>query len=341
MRPRAVGIPGALVWGVGRAVRDRVERPGPEPAPVIGDAPPFPGGRPLTVVSWNVQYCGGRSSPFFYDGGARVHVDDAERDRTLGAVIAELREIDADVVLLQEVDVCSDRTGRLDQRQALVDALRVPTYAYAPYHEVPYLPTPIRSPLGRVRFDLVVLSKWKLAWATRHPLPLLAESALRRAFNLRRAVLEVNLACEGGRRLSLMNVHLSAFSFGDGTLERQVAVLDRLCAERERAGVPWLLAGDFNALPPWDTAARLDPAHAAEYSDTSPPLAPMFARWQSPLPRDADPARLGTYVPFGAAAADRVIDHVFHGAGVTVVEHRVRTGVGHVSDHLPLVERIL
>ncbi len=341
VRSRFVGIAGALAWGVGRVVRDRFERPVPEPASVMGDAPPFPADRPLVVACWNIQYCGGRSAAFFYDGGPRVHVDEAERDATLAAVVAELRAIDADVVLLQEVDVRSDRTGRLDQRRAIADALAVPTYAYAPYFDVPYVPAPFREPLGRVRCDLLVLSKWKLAWATRHPLPMLAEHPLRRAYNLRRAVLEVNLACAGGRRLSLMNVHLSAFSFGDGTLARQMDVIDRLCAEREREGVPWLLAGDFNSLPPWDPPARLDPAHAPEYRDATPPLERMFERWNSPLPRDAELARFGTYVPIGSNGPDRIIDHVFHGAGLRVADHQVHQGLGHVSDHLPLVERIL
>ena len=56
----------------------------------------------------------------------------------------------------------------------------------------------------------------------RYQLPLLQESRLRRLFNLRRACLATPL--RGPSRVSLLNTHLSAFSFGDGTVDKQVAV---------------------------------------------------------------------------------------------------------------------
>ena len=45
--------------------------------------------------------------------------------------------------------------------------------------------------------------------------------------------------------------HLSAFSFGDGTLEKQVAAV-KAWMEAQPEGRPWILAGDFNLLPQAD-----------------------------------------------------------------------------------------
>ena len=53
-----------------------------------------------------------------------------------------------------------------------------------------------------------------------------------------------------GGTVRLLHTHLSAFSRGDGTVPRQVATLRQCAARARRDGHGWLLAGDFNALPP-------------------------------------------------------------------------------------------
>ena len=81
---------------------------------------------------------------------------------------------------------------------------------------------PRATQVGRVGMHLATFSRYQLADATRYQLPLLQESRLRRLFNLRRACLATPL--RGPSRVSLLNTHLSAFSFGDGTVDKQVAV---------------------------------------------------------------------------------------------------------------------
>lgn len=337
---RPIGVPYALAWGAQRAIRDAIARPRRGYPAVHGDARPFPGGHELKLVCWNLQFCAGRSGLFFYEGGERVIATEREVTNTLADVIAALREIDADVVLLQEVDVDSDRTGRIDQLAAIVAALAMPTWTSTPYHRVPYVPIPIRRPMGRVNTHLAILSKWRIASAMRHPLSFMREGAMRRAFNLRRAVLEARIAGESGS-IAVLNTHLSAFSGGDGTVARQVAEVRAIGRSIAGERVPMVLAGDFNALPPGDDYRRLG-RYAWEYADPSPPLVDLYADWRPGVAAEvaiADVERYGTFVPIENDVPDRTIDHVFANDRVQMRGFEVIPGLGKVSDHLPLVFR--
>ncbi|MEQ1508166.1 MAG: endonuclease/exonuclease/phosphatase family protein, partial [Myxococcota bacterium] len=313
---------------------------GPEPVAVVGAAaaPVLAPGRPLSILVWNVQFCAGRSRTFFYDGGDAVHVDPDDQLRALDAIGRVLRDQQADVVLLQEVDRGSDRTGRVDQHAELLARCPYPCHASTAYYRNRYVPYPRHQHLGRIEMHLSVFSRFRIAGATRWPLPELAEPWLRRQFNLRRALLEATVPLTDGRSLALFDVHLSAFSRGDGTLPRQLgAVADRLRAARD-AGHPVVLGGDFNALPPGDDPSRLGP-DAGLYADDGEPLRIVADTFASAVPPEAhrdEPERWRTWLPHGAHVADRAIDHLFVGPGVEVLDVAVASGVTDASDHLPL-----
>ena len=90
---------------------------------------------------------------------------------------------------------------------------------------------------------------------------------MRQLFNLRRCVLETPLV----NGPTLFNTHLSAFSYGDGTVERQVSRLRELVKGKE-----FLLAGDLNSLTPHEDAATLAKDEAALYPESNTPAAPLY-----------------------------------------------------------------
>lgn len=301
------------------------------------DMPAVPQGKPLRVVMWNIQFGAGRAHHFFYEGGEAVSVPEDEVRANLDGIAAWLREARPDVVLLQEVDRRSKRTGKLDQHELLRAELDLPCHVSTPYFKVPYVPAPPGEHLGRVDMHLTALSRYRIDAATRHQLAMLQESAVKRQFNLKRALLELELPTEGGPPLVLLNTHLSAYALGDGTLERQLAQLDDALARIEGEGRPWVLAGDLNALPPGDDPARL--GVDAKLYTTPSPLAPLFAKRASAVPLtelQADPEPWHTYLPHGAAGPDRTLDYVFTG-GVAVHALGVRRDAGDLSDHTPVV----
>lgn len=318
------------------------------PAPVMlvpvecqGIRRPLAPGQRFTVMSWNLQYAASRQYHFFYDGGRAVHADRAVVERTLGGIAQVLRERSPDVLLLQEVDRDSARTARIDQLERLRRGAPWCCWTSATYHRSRFVPSPMHRFLGRVDLHLATAARFGLAHARRRALPQMTGSAIKRAFNLKRALLEVEVPLAGrDRPLVLINTHLDAFSHGDGTLHRQVAViLDRLAA-LDRRGLPWIFAGDLNYLPPGDSPARLPAAEARLYADRTNPLGPLFARHRPALPLDLlrrDPERYYTYLPFGARRPDRTIDYVFVSPAVTVHRYEVLAQAEPLSDHLPLL----
>lgn len=312
-----------------------------EDVPVFcrADVPAARAGEPLRVLVWNIQYGASTKHHFFYDGGPTVRVPAADVAWTLDQIVEMVRELDPDIVMWQEVDRGSARTGGVDQLAILSERLGHGCRASATYHRVPYVPHPSHEHLGRVDMQLAVTGRVRLGSARRHQLALLVEPWWRRVFNLRRAALEVAVPTAGGPTLTLIDTHLSAFSFGDGSLPRQVAQLEALVDEAVARGDAVVLAGDLNSLPPGDDPARLPERDRALYADGGSPIAGLYAKLTPTLGLDAitaDPARAYTYVPFGGAP-DRMIDHAFVAGPARAQEFRVVQDRLDVSDHLPLV----
>lgn len=307
-------------------------------------APGAPGGvwptdRPVRVVCWNVQYGAGREQLFFYDGGPGVSVSAEVVASTLRGIIDTIAALAPDVVMLQEVDRRSRRTADIDEIEVLRAGIGLPYATATNYHRSPYVPLPLHEPLGHVDTNLLVLSRFPLSTSIRWQLPLMAEGWLRRQFNLRRALHEVAVPRAGGGVVRLFHTHLSAFSGGDGTLARQLATIERHLTD---ARDPWVLAGDFNALPPGDDPARLG-KDASQYEAVSP-LSVFYERYQSAVTarQHADePERWRTWLKHGEAAPERALDHLFVGGGARVSTARVLLDASALSDHLPLVVEVV
>ena len=197
------------------------------------------------------------------------------------------------------------------------------------------MPTPGPTFVGKVQMDLGVLSRVRMDNGVREQLALLDEPWIRQAFNLKRAYMTIEVPVEGhDLPLAVLNTHLSAFSYGDGTLEKQVAAL-RAWIDARPAGQPWIVAGDLNLLPSDDDPARL--GRDASYYDSDSKAIGML---QDQFEEVAGTARLApeqrTYVPPKAQATDRKIDWMFYGGPLVLREARVGQEYVHLSDHMPM-----
>ena len=161
-------------------------------------------------------------------------------------------------------------------------------------------------------------------------------------FNLRRALLDVRIPLADGGELAILNTHLSAFSKGDGTLGKQVQQIADHLDFLDEQGTPWILGGDFNALHPGDDPSRLPKDDQAWYAEADSPIRPLFDRYTSAVSLEEiarNPRAWFTYAPFGQHEPDRVLDYVFHSAGVKPKSLKVDQEHGHTSDHMPVVFR--
>ena len=135
----------------------------------------------------------------------------------------------ADLVLLQEVDCGARRTSYLDELTLLLNALpaelqnQVATY----YWKSKFVPHP--KILGSAGAMLVLFSRYRLGTARRYRLPSVPGNPIDRDFNLKRAILEVELPLANGEFFTILNTHLEAFPKGTDIMERQIGfVLERL-----------------------------------------------------------------------------------------------------------------
>ncbi|MCB9743729.1 MAG: endonuclease/exonuclease/phosphatase family protein [Alphaproteobacteria bacterium] len=332
----AVAALAALPYGL---IRWAEYTPAPEEDVAVdctGQAATLAPGQTFKVVSWNIQFSGGRARHFFYDGGEDVQVPAQEVQDTLDGLSRTLRELRPDLALLQEVDRDSARTGGVDQLPPLAGELRTPCVASAPYFKSRFVPFPPGDFLGRMDMHLAIVSRFGLRQARRVQLPLLDEPRWRQAFNLKRALLTAELPVEGlDRPLAVAVTHLSAFSKGDGTLDKQVDVLEAWMRARP-ADQPWILAGDLNLLPPGDDPKRVDGGEF--YADDPNPIERLIPAFQEVLGAERQlAANARSYLPPGAQEPDRKIDYAFVGGPLEVLQAQVPRGPASLSDHLPLV----
>ena len=200
-----------------------------------------PGGR-LSVLSWNIGYCGlGQEQDFFMDGGSHARPGSVELvNRYLQGVSESIAAQNADFVLLQEVDSDSSRTYGIDETAALSRGVS----AYAMNYSCPFVPIPF-PPMGKVHSGLLTTTDLAVAGAQRVSLPCPFSWPLSAA-NLKRCLLVTRLPLEGtDRELVLVNLHLEAYDDGEGKAAQTRQLVDLLDDEYARGNYV-IAGGDFN-----------------------------------------------------------------------------------------------
>jgi len=171
----------------------------------------------LTVVTWNIRFGIGRANWFGDSCGDLVLFDNETIIDGLELLAQKITEMDADILLLQEIDTDSKRSAYIDQVQWLLDHTSMNYGVYASMWEVQFVPS---DGLGRVNTGNAILSKWPLSEAERIQLSLRGDQdALTKAFYVRRNVLKA-VVNYPGNPFWAVDIHASAFS-NDDTKQKQ------------------------------------------------------------------------------------------------------------------------
>jgi endonuclease/exonuclease/phosphatase family metal-dependent hydrolase len=243
------------------------------------------GGRDVTVLVYNIH------------AGT-----DTARQSNLARVAELVRGTGADLVLLQEVDRNTQRSGPTDQPAVLA---RLTGYSVA---------------FGRTigfqggDYGIALLSRWPIRRDTLIPLLVTAPPGRTTEGREQRGVLMAIVDAPGGP-LAVLNTHLDA-SGEDTWRAQEIAGVLRAAATVE-AAVPLLLGGDLNALPE-------NPLHQT--------LADAGLRDAWPGCGVGDPRT------FPVNAPARRIDYLYLRGDVRCVDARVLAE--YASDHRPLLVRI-
>ena len=268
-------------------------------------------GETIRLVTWNIGYGAlGDNADFFMDGGSSVLTADEDRvHENMDGMIAELQQIDADIMLLQEVDIDSKRSRHIDETQLIRDAF--PSYAstFAYNFKVPYVPYPI-PPMGKVQSGLMMLTHYDVEQPERISLPCPFSWPIRTA-NLKRCLMISRLPVEGSdKELVMIDLHLEAYDSGEGKIA-QTKELIRIMEEERQKGNYVIAGGDFNQV-----FANIDASAYPVYED----------RWQPGTIYTADFAEAWLLLMDPSVPTCRSLDQAYKGADLTDFQYYMIDG---------------
>lgn len=307
--------------------------------------------RPIVVMDWNVKFAGGRIDFFFDCYGDRVLMTESEVLTHLEGLAAKIRQVDPDILLVQEIDVLSKRTAYVDMVQWLLDHTDLNYGAYASQWKADFIPS---DGLGKMDDGVAILSRWPIREASRIALPERADqSALERYFYLKRSILTASIPLPWDPSFHVVNTHLEAYT-RDDTKKQQfdlfLAELDRLSA----LGASFVAGGDLNMIPPGsaklmdfpDSVCEDEDFQADDYSGEVGWIDPVFERYESATPAAdyvGNPGRYYTHTTDRNGFWNRTLDYLFTNAtwvdGSNVTHQNGAQGgmeTMPLSDHAPI-----
>lgn len=199
----------------------------------------------LKVLTWNLSYAHGLGS----EGENYKRHDKDIYLKNLDEMASIIRESEADIILLQEVDFKSKRTYDIDQAEYLAAKGNYSYIAYAPSWENNYIPYPyfpMSEHFGKMYSGGAILSRYKILKNEIYLFPKPMENPFYyNAFYLHRFFQMVTIEYNGKNHY-VGNVHLEAFKKETRMTEAK-KIVDIIDAKSDK---PWLfIGGDFNTLP--------------------------------------------------------------------------------------------
>lgn len=207
-------------------------------------------GQSMTIVSFNTGYAAlGEDADFFMDGGKTSKPENSDVVNTnMQGIAGILSGLDADIYMLQEVDIDSARSFGIDEAGFYCMELGLP-YLYALNYSAKFVPYPVSDMIGKVNSGLATYTGYGVAEASRIQLPIPFSWPVR-CFNLKRCLLVSRLPLEGSdRELVIVNLHLEAYDDGEGKIA-QTAMLYNFLEDEYAKGNYVIAGGDFNQTFP-------------------------------------------------------------------------------------------
>lgn len=205
-------------------------------------------GTDIQLMTWNIGYAGlGKDADFFMDGGKQIRAESKERvSDNLSNIIKDIKEQEADIYLIQEIDKPSYRTFKTDEYNEMQTALKGYSSCYATTFKCAFVPYPL-PPIGQVDSGIATFSRHKITDNTRFRLPTSFKWPVKMA-NLKRCLLESRFTVEGtNRELVIFNLHLEAFDSGEGKIAQTNYLKERMETERQKGNYV-IAGGDFNQI---------------------------------------------------------------------------------------------
>ncbi len=228
----------------------------PERAEVTG----LSAGNTVTLLTYNIGYCGlDKGRDFFMDGGVMSRSESREKTlENLENITAFIRERNADITLIQEIDNDSSRSFHVNETEHMRTSFPERELFFAQNYLVKWVPVPLKNPMGSADSGLGALTRYKPSCVRRYQLPG-KESFFRQMFDLDRCMMALIYELPGGKQLVIVNLHLSAYDKGGKVRKYQMAFLKDYMKRVYDGNTYLILGGDWNHLLSPRLLAEKDP----------------------------------------------------------------------------------
>lgn len=264
----------------------------------------------IRVLAWNIAHGRGDTEQGVlqnWRGGT-----EAERAERLDEIAAVLRQVDADIVVLNEVDFDAGWSHGIDQAAFLAQAAGYPNRMEQRNFD-------FRIPFESWAFGNALLTRFPIVHVEWLDLPHHSRWEEIVLGSKEAAVVRLRI---GADSLATVPVHLE-FRAGD-TRARAVPVLERMRTEEP---APLVLAGDFNTAPPgWPEAG-----------ETTALGRLLSLGWQSARAGESVRPEELTFPTYGPLESR---DWILVEPPVQVLDARVVAGAARLSDHAPVLAEI-
>jgi len=202
----------------------------------------------LMVMNWNIKFGGGDLNFWFDCYGDRVLMTEEEVLTNLDSLVEKIRQVDPDIILLQEVDVEAKRVAYVDQMQYLLDHTDLNYGVYISEWDTQFIAS---DGIGRMDGEgNGILSRWPFIEAKRIALPLRTDQdALTQYFYIRRGLLTAMVELPGYDNFHVLTIHAAAFS-QDGTKKKHIDIFNEELDKIDATGGLFVAGGDLNTIPP-------------------------------------------------------------------------------------------
>lgn len=208
-------------------------------------------GEQFTIITSNIGYGGmDEEVHFFMDGGTMSRGISKEKViNNTEELIKITKELNPDFIILQEVDVDSTRSYKVNQQEYYKDGFKDYGSVFTVNYDVPWVPIPIKEPHGKVLAGQMTLSKKEVISNSRVAMPGDMKWPASLA-SLDRCILISRIPVENGKELIIINGHLSAYDKGGEARKKQLDIVNNILTEEYSKGNYVIIGGDWNQSLP-------------------------------------------------------------------------------------------
>lgn len=204
---------------------------------------------PLRISIFNIGYGGlDASQDFFMDGGSgSKSLSLKQTQKNIEGAIDYLEMSSADIAILQEVDIDSKRSYKVNEYDMIISALSKYNDVSTLYYKVPFVPVPFNAPMGKVEMSLLTLSKSQISKGTRYKLPN-ERKIPDKFFLLDRCIMESVHPLDNGKNLVVLNIHLSAYDSKGTVKKEQLRWIENYIESADLENNYYVFGGDWNLV---------------------------------------------------------------------------------------------